>query len=209
MQGAGISMAGNWRTTLPTTNNVSGGRSSTASRKLDETVPFSFSDGSRWYAVMTNIRCEERAKVGLMAQGFRVFLPVQRRWVRHARVKTAVNRPLLSRYLFVETDANKRGFFDIRTTDGVEALICTAGVPIAMPVGLVEEFIRRQLSGEFDLVSQEALPVGARIKIMDGQYEDFFATVISIGRKSGGEVLAQLLNSRVRTRFPLISIRPA
>lgn len=184
-----------------------GSRSSTTAR-LDSDIPFSFTDGARWYAVMSNIRCEERAKAGLMARGFRCFLPVERRWVRHARTKEAVNRPLLSRYLFVETDANQRGFFEIRTTDGVEAVLCNGDVPAPMPSGLVEEFIRRQLKGEFDQVAREAMPIGARIKIMDGQFEDFFATVVSF-KRSGGEILAELIGKKTRTRVSLLSVRPA
>lgn len=177
--------------------------------RMDEDVPFSFSDGARWYAVMTNIRCEERAENGLAAKGFRTFLPTMRRWVKHARVRKAVDRPLLSRYLFVETDANRRGFMDIRLTDGVESIISTRGVPSSMPKGLVEEFIRRQMSGEFDQVAKEAIPVGARIRIMDGEYADFFATVVSVGKASGGEILAQLLETRIRTRFARLNVRPA
>lgn len=177
--------------------------------RMDEDIPFSFTDGSRWYAVMTNIRCEERAESGLAAKGFRTFLPKTRRWVKHARVRKAVDRPLLSRYLFVETDANRRGFHDIRITDGVEAIISTCGVPSHMPTGLIEEFIRRQMSGEFDEVAKEKIPPGARIKIMEGQYGDFFATVVSVGKASGGEVLAQLLGTRTRHRFALLNVRPA
>lgn len=177
--------------------------------RMDEDLPFSFSDGSRWYAVMTNIRCEERAQHGLHAKGFRTFLPTERRWVRHARVRKAVSRPLLSRYLFVETDPNVRGFMDIRLTDGVEAILANCEVPAAMPDGLIEEFIRRQLSGEFDSVAKGPIEVGARIRIMDGPHEDFFATVVGIGKRSGGEILAQLLGSKTRQRFALISVRPA
>lgn len=177
--------------------------------RMDEDTPFSFTDGSRWYAIMTNIRCEERAKNGLMEKGFRAFLPVTRRWVKHARTRQAVNRPLLSRYLFVETDANRRGFFEIRATDGVEAIVSTCGVPSAMPKGLIEEFIRRQMGGEFDEVAKEAIPPGARIRIMDGEYSQFFATVVSVSRASGGEVLAQLLGTRTRQRFALLNVRPA
>jgi len=177
--------------------------------KLDSTVPFSFSDGSRWYAVMTNIRCEVRAFGGLMAKGFRAFLPTEKRWVHHARVKRVVDRPLLSRYLFVETDPNTQGFLDIRLTDGVESLVCNNGVPIAMPKGLVEEFMRRQLSGEFDRIANEPLTMGTRVCIMDGQYEDFFATIVGDGKKRGGELLVQLLNSRLRTNLSRFSVRPA
>lgn len=177
----------------------------------------SFPIGGRWYAVYTNIKCEERVQLGLDAKGFRTFCPKLKKWVSHARVKHVVEVPLISRYLFVEVDPNKRDFEDIRQTDGVEALLANPAtidgpdedrLPSVIPEGLIEELIRRQLMGEFDTTKGQ-LPEGARIRIMDGPYEDRIATIILKGGKNGGEILAQLLGERTRARFARISVRPA
>lgn len=175
---------------------------------LREILPASFPMGNRWYAVYTHIKAEERVQKGLDSKGYRTFLPKGKRWVTHARVRTPKEFPLLSRYLFVENDPNF-GFSDIRDTDGVEEILSNCDIPISMPDGLIEEFISRQLQGEFDQVTKEPLSVGSKIRIMDGQYSDLFATVVELGGRSGGEILAQLLGSKTRRRFTLISVRPA
>src|SRR5688572_20410700 len=134
-------------------------------------IPASFPSGERWYAVYTNIKCEDRAQLSLDAQGFRTFLPKKKRWVTHARVKRVVARPLIPRYLFVETEPNIRGFHEIHRTDGVETILANNGVPSAMPEGFIGEFIQRQVDGEWDETIGEPLPAGARVRIMGGQYD--------------------------------------
>lgn len=170
--------------------------------------------GPRWYAIYTEPKNEYRVQYDLDARGYRTYLPQLSRWVSHARTKSVKKVPLFSRYLFVEIDPNIQSFETVRLTDGVESLLAGPTqlgdpVPSAMPEGLIEELISRQLAGEFDVASKEPLATGCRIKIMDGKYADTIATVISMGGKNGGEVLAQLLNSRTRSRFALFSVRPA
>jgi transcription antitermination factor NusG len=174
----------------------------------EETIPASFPIGLRWYAIYTNIKCEERVQKGLVAKGYRTFLPKERRWVTHSRVKSVKERPLLSRYVFVENDPN-HGFSEIRNTDGVESILSNCDIPQSMPDGLITDFLCRQLKGEFDRTKDQPLGVGCRIRIMDGPYEDFFATIVEMGGRSGGEILAQLMGSRIRRRLTTFSVRPA
>jgi transcription antitermination factor NusG len=171
--------------------------------------PISYRSGPLWFAAFTNPNCEFRAQFGLEREGYRTFIPKLRRWISHARTKKAVERPLLSRYVFFELEPDKHGFDAVHRVNGVEYIIGSAGVPLPMPEGFVSEFIKRQLSGEFDFVSKEPMPIGARVCIMDGQFADIFAVIVGIGKKSGGEVLAQLIESRTRTRLSMMSVRPA
>jgi transcription antitermination factor NusG len=170
--------------------------------------------GPRWYAIYTEPKAEYPVQFELDALGYRTFLPELTRWVSHSRTKKVVKRPLFSRYLFVEIDPNCQSFETVRLIDGVDELLASAAqigdpIPSALPEGFIEELISRQLKGEFDLASKQPLETGARIRIMDGRYSDMIATVISLGGRTGGEILAQLLNSRVRSRFALFSVRPA
>jgi transcriptional antiterminator RfaH len=183
--------------------------------KRRQDYPFSYGSGNRWFAIFTRPQCERQVQLEIEHRGHRTFLPQKRVWVSHARVKKAVARPLMPRYLFVEVEPNKQGFGGIHDVVGVEYLLGADGVPEPMPDGFVEEFLRRQLRGEFDLVSKDEegnarpIPVGAKICIMDGPYSDSFAIIVGRGKKSGGEVLAQLLGQRIRTRLSMFSVRPA
>lgn len=167
-----------------------------------------------WYVIYTAPQAEYSVQKDLDSQGFRTFLPQFTRWITHSRVRKIVSRPLFSRYVFVECDpAYPHQFGMVRDTDGVEELLAAYTgadpLPMALPVGLIEALIARQLAGEWNYAAKEPLTKGARIKIMDGHYADMLATVITLGGKNGAEVLAQLLGSRTRSRFALFSVRPA
>ncbi len=52
-------------------------------------------DGPKWFCVVVNPNCLRRAEYFLGAAGYRTFCLKLRKWVSHARVKRAVERPLL------------------------------------------------------------------------------------------------------------------
>jgi transcription antitermination factor NusG len=160
------------------------------------------SDTAKWFCVMTNPNCQGRAALGLYAAGYRTFLPKVRKWVSHARVRKAVEKPLLGRYLFVEVDHPRQNFGTVKAVNGVETLISTLGVPTAFPGHWVENLRLRYMAGEWDYVRRETrpvfewdeenkrdvlvgleqndpLPIGARIRIVEGQFATMLATVTS------------------------------
>lgn len=176
-----------------------------SSRSIPIGPPISF-DGPKWFVVMTNPQCEVRAQLELEALGYRTFMPKLRKWVTHARVKKAVERPLLSRYLFVEVDYPRQSFGPIKTANGVELLISNLGIPEPVPSHWVEGFLARYLAGEWDEVEKERLPVGARIRVIEGEFDNLLATITSI---KGRKVTAKLLDTAVYVQFPECSVRAA
>lgn len=58
-----------------------------------------------WYVLRSATRREHDALSSLKALGITAYLPLERRWVRHAREKTAKGYPLLPGYLFAELTA--------------------------------------------------------------------------------------------------------
>lgn len=159
-----------------------------------------------WFCVVTNPRCEVRAQLDLEAAGYRTFNPMVKRWVTHARVKKAVERPLLARYLFVEVDYPRQSFGAVRLANGVESLLCNNGIPMVVPRRFVESFIGRFLAGEWNEIEKEDLPVGARVRIMDGRYEEMLATITKV---KGHKIVAKLLESAIYTNLMALSVRAA
>lgn|GEM_PF-5649379 len=148
------------------------------------------SDTARWYCAITNPNCQRRAELELASLGYRTFTPKVRKWVTHARVRKAVERPLLGRYLFVHLDPDLQGFHAIRGVNGVEGIVGMCGTPSAFPSRQVEDLLRRQLAGEWDEVAKGKLAVGARIRVMEGEFADMLATVTNVkGRKVSFKVL--------------------
>lgn len=135
------------------------------------------SDTAKWFCVMTNPNCQGRAALGLYALGYRTFYPRIRKWVSHARVRKAVEKPLLGRYVFVEVDHPTQSFGAVKAVNGVETIISTLGSPIAFPSHWVEDLRFRYMTGEWDEVAKGPLPVGARIRVVEGEFNELLATV--------------------------------
>ena len=168
-------------------------------------VPFSYA-GPCWFVVVTNPRCLLRAQLDLDAAGYRTFTPKTRQWVTHARVKKAVEKPILSRYLFVEVDYPRQSFGAVRLCNGVEAILANHGVPCPVPARFVEDMLSRYLKGEWDEVSKNPLPLGARIKIMEGNFADMLATITHL---DGKKITAKLVDTNVYKTLPVVNVRAA
>jgi transcription antitermination factor NusG len=134
------------------------------------------SETAQWFCITTNPNCQARAALELYALGFRTFLPKIRKWATHARVRKAVEKPLLGRYLFVEVDQPRQSFWTVRSANGVEGFVSNPD-PVAIPSRYVENFRMRYMAGEWDEVAQGPLPVGARVRVVEGEFEDVLATV--------------------------------
>lgn len=154
-----------------------------------------------WYCITTNPNCQRRAEAGLAAKGYRVFWPTYRKWASHARTKVAKNYPILGLYVFVEVDTSEgspQSLGEIRTVDGVFDFVrrFPGAPPAVVDRSWVEDRFLRWLDGEWDFVRQEPcyerdeatgeetvrlnlpIPVGARVRVMEGEWQDAFAKVI-------------------------------
>lgn len=165
-------------------------------------------DGPQWFCVVVEPGCHRQAEIFLAIAGFRTFVPRKKIWVSHARVRKAVERPLIDRYVFVEVDHPRQSFDAVASAQGVESIISHLGVPCAMPRGEVEDLLSRYLNGEFDQVANGAIPLGARVCIMEGQFDNWLATVTN--REKGGRYAVKLLgrNQHVN-KLTLNALRPA
>ncbi|MGX9392549.1 transcription termination/antitermination protein NusG [Nitrobacteraceae bacterium UC4446_H13] len=163
------------------------------------------SETARWYCAFVRPNRHRRAELELQRLGFRSFYPRTRRWISHARVKKAEERPILGRYLFVEVDHPTQSFRDVTALFDVEGFVSNPN-PLPFPSRLVEGFIRRYLAGEWDEVAKGTIPVGARIRIMEGEFQDALATVVS---QKGRRIDFKLMGDSKVARTNLCSVRAA
>lgn len=154
--------------------------------------------GAEWYCAVTNPNCLKRAELELLALGYRAFTPKVRRWVTHARVKKAAEKPILGRYLFVEVDHPFQDFATVRQINGVEAIISNNGRPSAFDRFEVEELLHRYMAGEWDEVAQGSLPIGARIRIVESQFDNMLATIT---KSKGRTHVVKLLGSNTYVKL--------
>ncbi|WP_316214931.1 transcription termination/antitermination protein NusG [Bradyrhizobium sp. SZCCHNR2035] len=166
-------------------------------------------DGPQWFCIMVQPNSHRQVENALAAIGYRVFLPKLKRWVSHARIKKAVERPLLGRYMFVEVNYPLQSFAPMTATRGVEAIISSAGAPWPMPRADVEDLLHRYMAGEFDEVARGPIPVGARVAIVKGKFEGWLATVTA-DETGGRRLTVKLLGQNVHLgRVPRDSVKPA
>jgi transcription antitermination factor NusG len=172
---------------------------------------------------VTNPGCQARATGELYQLGYRTFYPKIKKWVSHARVRKAVEKPLLGRYVFVEVDHPRQSFGSVRACNGVEGIISSLGVPTPFPSRLVEDFIRRQLANEWDFVTQEPVryvdangdiqvrenpptPIGARVAIVEGEFNAALATVTN---RKHGKLHCKILDTNLYAQLRERGIRAA
>jgi transcription antitermination factor NusG len=165
-------------------------------------------ENGQWFVVTTNPNCIRRAELELYSLGFRTFVPKLRKWVSHARIRKAVERPLLGRYLFVElSNTGGQSFGAVKAVNGIEGFVGVCGVPQAVPSHYVEDFRMRYMAGEWDFVSKETMPIGARVRVVEGEFNEMLATVIR--RRRTGKVELKFVGSATCRTVYEVSVRPA
>lgn len=167
-------------------------------------------DGLQWYVVMTHPGLERRVHLALGGAGFRTFMPKMRKWISHARVRKAVERPLLSRYIFLEANWQRQSLSAVTEMHGVTAVLSSFDgeqiTPEPISQDFIDDFLYRQLAGEWDFVAQDVLPAGARVRIVEGRYDDALAIISHI---AGGKAVVKLIGERAEFRISTASLRAA
>lgn len=179
---------------------------------------FPISPTSRWYCVVTNPNCQARAALGLHELGYRSFYPKVRRWVSHARTKQAKEKPLLGRYIFVEVDQknDQQSFYAVRATNGVECVLSTwqktrfgeRYQPAEFSTDWIERMRLRQMAGEWD-ETRGNMPIGARVRLMQGEFADMLATVTAKEGRRGQTIVFKLLDENRYGKLNIENVRAA
>src|SRR4051794_22014156 len=110
----------------------------TAARRLSE-GPVVHAIQSRWYVVHSKLRQERRALEHLGRQGYSCYLPMLRVERRRLSHKLDSTEPLFPRYLFIRLDDVVTNWHPIRSTRGVDQLVCCNGRPLPLKDEIVEQ----------------------------------------------------------------------
>tara|TARA_B100000315_G_scaffold260191_2_gene319886 strand:- start:1095 stop:1598 length:504 start_codon:yes stop_codon:yes gene_type:complete len=125
-----------------------------------------------WYAVYTHAQKEWVARNHLERQGFMSYLPVYRKVIRHARNVREIERPLFPRYLFVRVTLEGRAHNPIRSTIGVNEIVCHGNVPIPVPEEIINSLKSKEdPNGIIVLGSAMMFKKGDQVRITSGQFE--------------------------------------
>lgn len=163
-----------------------------------------------WYAAYTQPNQETRALENLARQGYQVYLPRCRRWVRHARRRSAVLRPLFPRYLFVGLDRLTERWRPIRSTVGVVGLVSCGEDPLPVAPNIIEELRNRESKGAFDMLAPvRRLATGAPVRVTEGVLADLVGRFLGMADHDRVYVLLELLGRSVRAEVSALAVDAA
>ena len=151
---------------------------------------------TRWFAVQCLPHREKAAAEHLRRQYYRVFLPRQRRAVRHARRIETVLRPFFPGYLFVELDTATQCWRPINSTFGVARLVMAGERPALAPVGMIETL--RAFFDEAEIYDGvPALMAGQRVRVVSGPFADLCGELVQLDARQRVRVLLDVLGGSV------------
>ena len=163
-----------------------------------------------WYVAYTQPHGEAKALDHLHRQGYTLYLPRYRRFVRHARQRALVLRPLFPRYLFVGLDRLTQRWRPIRSTAGVVGLVANGDEPVPVAAEVIETLQRREQDGAFDLLSPvQRLSVGDAVRVTEGPFENLIGHLLSVADHERVFILLDLLGRSVRAEVPAAAVEAA
>jgi transcription elongation factor/antiterminator RfaH len=167
----------------------------------------SLTENERWFLVHARPKSELKAQYHLQAQGFRPFLPLIEKTVRHARTLKAVRAPLFPRYLFIVLDLKRDRWLSVGSTVGVSSVVTCNGRPAPVPVGVVESLIR-QTDGSLTRLDA-GLIEGQSVRILSGPFADLAGTLVRLDEAGRVRVLLEMVGTVVPVAIHRSALSPA
>lgn len=165
------------------------------------------SPDARWFAVQCQPNRENAAAEHLRRQHYTVFLPRQRRTIRHARRIETVLRPFFPGYLFVRLSPGEDSWRPINSTFGVARLVMHGERPAPAPIGIVENL--RALFDKADIYCGQAeLVAGQRVRVMNGPFADFCGELLHLDGRGRVRVLLEVMGGAVPALLERGSVVP-
>ena len=150
----------------------------------------------RWYLVQSQVGREIQAHTNLNRQGYKTFLPVTLRTVRHARQLRTTESAYFPGYIFVSLDVEQQAWRPINGTLGVVRLFAIGARPIPVPVGVVEG-LQAIVGPDGFLDSRVTLAAGDPIRLTAGPFADRMGFVQSLSSGERVRVLLAIMNGEV------------
>lgn len=164
-----------------------------------------------WYVIRSATRQEKRAAASLSELLIPVYLPLETRWVRHARQKTAQTYPLFPGYLFADIEPEL--IWTALLADGVHNILGLERNTVTVDPRLIEALRGEELSGVFDLTlkdpAKKAFKVGQQARVTSGQYSGFIGQVVQNRGKNRVLLLVSLFGRPQKIERPLSELEAA
>jgi transcription antitermination factor NusG len=149
-------------------------------------------DGERWFVAQTLCHREQLARLHLVAQAIRSFLPRFHKTVRHARSLREVIAPVFPGYIFVALNPERDRWRSINGTFGVARLVSAHQPQVPVPTGVVEALLAS--IDELGLVRfDRGLKPGQTVRVVAGPFVQFLGVLQRLGEKGRVQVLLNIM----------------
>ena len=163
--------------------------------------------GQRWYAVHCRQQREAIALTQLQFQGYRVFMPVRWKTIRHARRLKTVRAPLFPRYLFVAFDPGRDRWRRINGTLGVCSLVMAGDRPQPVPLDIVENFVALTDNKGIMRFDSE-LTEGQRVRLLKGPFCELIGELEQVNDAGRARILLKVMGGEFPVWSEIDSLAP-
>ncbi|MGI9393637.1 MAG: transcription termination/antitermination protein NusG [Boseongicola sp.] len=160
----------------------------------------------RWLVAMTQPHMEALAMSHLKHQGFRVYCPMVRKRIRHARRSLDVKRPLFSGYVFVAFEEGRR-WQAIRSTVGLQGLVQRGDAPDYLDGSFVKALRDREAEGVIAKLPSPFRP-GQLVGVTHGPFANLIGEIIAMRDNERTMMLLHLMGRKVKTLIDTDALSP-
>ena len=159
----------------------------------------------QWFLLQTKVKQEQRAAENLERQDVVSFCPMIRIDKISRGRRAEVLDVLFPGYLFVQLGDSSESTTAVRSTRGVSHFVTSAGAPIKVPQGLVEQ-LRQRVTADADVVMSQVPKSGAIMQVIDGPFKGLNAVFTEPDGNNRAIVMVTLLSQQVKTSMPFASL---
>ncbi len=161
-----------------------------------------------WFLAQLKPNSFRIAERNLVRQGFQTFLPLHEETRRARGTFTTRLRPLFPGYLFVAFDIGKDGWRKVNSTYGITRIVSLGKDPTPVPSDLVRDLMQR-CDRDGQLLPVETFKPGDEVRVINGPFANFIATVESIDADRRVWVLMEIMGGPNRVSVSAQQVREA
>ena len=161
-----------------------------------------------WFILQFKPNAHHQANKNLNRQGFATFLPLLENTSRKKSKFINATRPLFPGYMFIEFDREKPDWHKINNTYGVSRLVTFDTFLKSIPSTFIDNLINRcDISGK--LLPLEKLKKGDQVKILNGPFANFIATVETHETEQRIWILIDLMGRKTKIQTSSDALQPS
>lgn len=161
---------------------------------------------SLWFVAQLKPNCGPIAERNLNRQGFRSFLPMERRIKRRKGQLKSIKSPYFPGYIFVGVDARSTSSRAINSTYGISRLISFGLQPAPVPYEIMDSLLN-SCDSEGCIQNFAQMAEGDEVEICDGPFASFLGKIEKLAPDERAWLLIDIMGKATRSLIRRADIR--